>query len=171
MDAYQILGVDRSADEKTIKSSYRKLVASWHPDKFPDNEEKKKEGGLRMEKINRAWYILSDEDRKRRYDQYGEQGVGTSAASEEQLRAAGGPGMGGGFSGGEAVDVQDISDIFDAFFGGSGGRGGRGGPQQRQKNANAPIAGTLKLYLEFVDFISISYLQVTIFKLKLKYHL
>ena len=150
-DAYQVLDVDRQADQRTIKSAYRKQVAKFHPDKFPDNEAKKAEGGLRMEKINRAFYCLGDEDRKRRYDQYGEQGVGTSAASEEQLKAAGGPGMGGfggfGGAGGQQVDVGDISDIFDAFFGGAGGGAGGfggaagGGQRQRTRNPNAPVAG------------------------------
>lgn len=138
MDAYQILGVTKNADAKEIKSAYRKLIAQWHPDKFPDDEEKKKEGGIRMEKINRAYYVLSDEDRRRRYDRYGEQGVGTSAASEEQLKNAGGPGM-GGFGGADgSVDVGDISDIFDAFFGNAGGRP-RG---SRQQSVNAPLAGS-----------------------------
>ena len=149
-DAYQILEVPRGADKKDIKTSYRKAVSTWHPDKFPDDDVKKAEGNLRMEKINRAWYCLGDDDRKRRYDQYGEQGVGSSASSEEQIKAAGSP-MGGGFGGGRggAVDVNDISDIFDSFFGGSGGGGGGGfgrggGQQQRQKprNVNAPVAGT-----------------------------
>lgn len=140
-DAYQILEVPRGADKKEIKSSYRKAVSTWHPDKFPDDEKKKAEGNLRMEKINRAWYCLGDDDRKRRYDQFGEQGVGSSASSEEQIKAAGSP-MGGGFGGGgRGVDSNDVSDIFDAFFGGVSGRGGGGGAQQRQRNANAPIAG------------------------------
>jgi hypothetical protein len=73
MDAYQILGVPRGASKKDIKVAYKKLVATWHPDKFPDDPVKKKEGGLRMEKINRAYYCLEDEDRRRRYDTYGEQ--------------------------------------------------------------------------------------------------
>jgi hypothetical protein len=152
MDAYQILEIPKTATKRDVKSAYRKAVATWHPDKFPDDEEKKKEGNLRMEKINRAWFCLGDDDRRRRYDQYGEQGVGSSAASEEQLKQQGGPGMGGfgGYGpGGGNVDVQDISDIFDAFFGGvAGGAGGaRGGgaragsAQQRQRSANAPVAG------------------------------
>ena len=73
MDAYQVLEIPRSADKKEIKSAYRKAVATWHPDKFPDDEEKKREGGLRMERINRAYFCLGDDDRKRRYDTYGEQ--------------------------------------------------------------------------------------------------
>lgn len=50
-DAYQILEIPKNADKKDIKSAYKKSVAKWHPDKFPDDEEKKKEGGLRMEKV------------------------------------------------------------------------------------------------------------------------
>jgi molecular chaperone DnaJ len=153
MDAYQILEIPKSADKKQVKSAYRKAVAKWHPDKFPDDEKKKAEGGQRMEKINRAYFCLEEEDRRRRYDQFGEEGVGTSAASEEQMKAAGGPGFGGfggGGAGGQAVDVQDISDIFDAFFGGQGGgggqMGGRGGGSSRggggrTRNPNAPVAG------------------------------
>lgn len=135
-DAYQILEVPRGADKKDIKSAYRKAVATWHPDKFPDDDKKKAEGNLRMEKINRAWYCLGEDDRRRRYDQFGEQGVGSSASSEEQIKAAGSPMGGGGFGG----QTSDMSDIFDAFF---GGVSGRGGGQQRQRNANAPTAGTI----------------------------
>ena len=154
-DAYQILEVPRGADKKEIKSSYRKAVSTWHPDKFPDDEKKKAEGNLRMEKINRAWYCLGDDDRKRRYDQFGEQGVGSSASSEEQIKAAGSP-MGGGFGGGgRGVDSNDVSDIFDAFFGGVSGRGGGGGAQQRQRNANAPIAGTFNVlwHIYHINFV------------------
>jgi len=141
LDAYQILECPRSATSKEIKTAYRKLVAKWHPDKFPDDEAKKKEGGLRMEKINRAYYCLEDEDRRRRYDQFGEQGVGSSAASEEQMRAGGGPNV--GFGGGGGGDMQDVSDIFDAFFGGAAGGGFRNARSQAgpRRNANAPVSG------------------------------
>ena len=140
-DAYGVLEVPRSADQKQIKSAYRKLVGKWHPDKFPDDEVAKAAGGRRMEAINRAWFCLGDEDRRRRYDQYGEAGVGTSAASEDQLKSAGGPGMGGfGGMGGQQVDVGDISDIFESFFGGGGGMGG-GGRARQPRNPNAPVAG------------------------------
>ncbi len=139
LDAYQILECPRTADKKEIKAAYRKLVAKWHPDKFPDDEVKKIEGGRRMEKINRAYYCLEDDDRRRRYDQFGEQGVGTSAASEEQIRSGGGqPGFG---STGQ-VDMQDISDIFDAFFGGAGGGRGRSAATASRRNTNSPVSGS-----------------------------
>lgn len=86
MSAYEILGVKKEVDKKAVKSAYRKLVSMWHPDKFPDDESKKKEGGLRMERINRAYFCLEDDDRRRRYDLYGEKAVGTSASSEEKMK-------------------------------------------------------------------------------------
>ncbi len=86
LDAYGILGLTRTASKKEIKAAYRKAVGKWHPDKFTNNEEGKLEGGQRMEKINRAYFCLEDEDRKRRYDLYGEKGVGTSASSEKKLK-------------------------------------------------------------------------------------
>ena len=85
MDAYQILGVQKDAEYQVIKIAYRKLVYKWHPDRFPDNESKKEEGGYRMEIINRAWYCLSDVDRRMRYDKFGEEGIGSSASSEQDF--------------------------------------------------------------------------------------
>lgn len=151
LDAYEILGVPRTADRAAIKAAFRKQVAAWHPDKFPHDADKKREGNLRMEKINRAWYILGDEDRRKRYDLYGDKGVGTSAASEERLKRAGGPGVGGfgGFGGvdfgdfGGAVDLGDIGDLFESFFSGGGGGGGARGKATGRgaAGANAAVRG------------------------------
>ena len=85
MNAYQILEVTEDSEVKNIKIAYKKLVYKFHPDRFPNDQDMKREGGQRMEIINRAWYCLSDEDRRQRYDEFGEEGVGSSAASEQDF--------------------------------------------------------------------------------------
>ncbi len=92
MDSYQILECSRTTDKKDIKAAYRRLLVKWHPDKFvKESDAKKKEAALRMEKISRAYYTLGDDERKERYDKYGDGGVGQSESEEEQLKQAGGP--------------------------------------------------------------------------------
>ncbi|CAM9639855.1 unnamed protein product, partial [Sphacelaria rigidula] len=106
-DYYDTLGVGRSASKSELKSAFRKLARQYHPDvnDAPDAQEK-------FNEISTAYSVLSDDDKRSRYDQFGEAGVS---------------GMGGG-SGFEQVD---LSDIFDSFFGG-GGMGGGGRQQQRR---------------------------------------
>jgi molecular chaperone DnaJ len=107
-DYYEVLGVDRNADQRTIKRAFLKLARTLHPDvnKEPDAEERFKE-------VNEAYSVLSDEQKRANYDAYGD------------------PNGPGGF-GSEYVDMSDIfgegfgmSDIFESFFGGGGGRGAR----------------------------------------------
>ena len=97
-DYYEILGVARTASDAEIKRAFRKLAQQWHPDvnKDPAAQERFKE-------INEAYQVLSDPERRQRYDIFGQAGVD----------GAGGPGF-EGFGG--------FSDIFDAFFGGAGRR-------------------------------------------------
>jgi len=129
--------VSQSASASEIKSAFRQKARKLHPDVNPSADAKEQ-----FQKVNRAYEILSDPKMKQRYDQFGEAGVGSSAASE-----------GGGFGGGQQVD---LSDIFADFFGGGGmggsGRGsgfGGGGQQQRQRG---PVAGDdLRFDLE-IDF-------------------
>ncbi|BES64859.1 molecular chaperone DnaJ [Gottschalkiaceae bacterium SANA] len=105
-DYYEILGVDRSADEKQLKSSYRKLAKKYHPDLNPDD----KEAEANFKEINEAYEVLSDTDKRARYDRFGHAGV----------NGQGGPGAGGGQGGFEDI----FGDIFGDMFGGgfSGGR-------------------------------------------------
>lgn len=106
-DYYQILGVARTATDGEIKRAYRKLAQQWHPDVNADPNAHD-----RFTEINEAYQVLSDSERRGRYDMFGRAGLG-------------GPGTAGseGFGG--------FSDIFDAFFGGGTGAGGarRGRPQ------------------------------------------
>ena len=107
-DYYEILGVDKNADESTIKKAYRKVAMQFHPDRNPGDkaaEEKFKEAA-------EAYEVLSDADLKRKYDMFGERGIGTSAASDSQASSP----FGG--SGGFGQEV-DLGDIFDSFFGGA----------------------------------------------------
>merc|ERR1712228_294198 len=106
---YEILGLDKSASQQTIKKTYRKLARQLHPDKHPNEAEKYH---AKFQELQKAYEVLGDPEKKKLYDRYGEAGLKS----------------GGGMSGG--------SDIFDMFFGG-GGRGGRGGRSQRQKKAPA----------------------------------
>ena len=118
-DYYEVLGVEKNAAEAEIKKAYRKLAAKYHPDvnHEADAEEKFKE-------INEAYEVLSDADKKARYDQFGFAGV------DPNFNAAGGNPFGGGFGG--FSGFGDLGDIFGDFFGGGA---------TRTRSANAPRKG------------------------------
>lgn len=112
-DYYDVLGVKKDADKRDIKKAYRKLALKYHPDKNPskDAEEKFKE-------ISEAYAVLSDEEKRQMYDQYGHAGIDQQYSSEDIFRNAdfGDIFHGMGF---------DFQDIFNQFFGGSGFSRGR----------------------------------------------
>ncbi|MDB4533751.1 molecular chaperone DnaJ [Vicingaceae bacterium] len=115
-DYYDTLGVSKGASEAEIKKAYRKKAVQYHPDKNPDDasaEDKFKEAA-------EAYEVLSDAQKKQRYDQYGHAGMG------------GASGGGGGFGGG-GMDMDDIFSQFGDIFGGGGGRGFGGGGGRRQR--------------------------------------
>jgi len=125
-DYYKTLGVDRKASDADIKSAYRKLARKFHPDVNPNN----KEAEAKFKQINEAYQVISDPEKRKKYDELGadwEHGVSQEEMMRryaQQQRAAGaGAGGGGGadFGGG----AGDFSDFFSQFFGGGGG-GGRG---------------------------------------------
>lgn len=121
-DYYEVLGVDKSADAKTLKSAFRKRAMECHPDRHPDDPEAE----ARFKELNEAYGILSDDQKRAAYDRMGH------AAFE------GAGGMGGGAQG-----FGDFSDIFSQIFGGSAGGGfadmfggGRGGAQRQARGAD-----------------------------------
>lgn len=130
-DYYEILGCDRSADENTLKKAYRKLAVKWHPDKNPDNAE----ATQKFQKISEAYATLSDPNKRKMYDQYGQEGANMA----DQMPDGHMPGGFGGFPGGGGGGVHHMSpeeaqNLFSSFFGGSdpfggmmGGMGGVGG--------------------------------------------
>ena len=138
-DYYEVLGVSKGASDDEIKRAYRRLAKKYHPDlnKEPGAAEKFKE-------INEANEVLSDPQKRQKYDQFGFAGVDPSAAG------AGGFGDMGGFASG---DFSDLGDIFSSFFGGSmGGMGGMGGRQSRRDNS--PRRGQdkyMRMNVSFMD--------------------
>ena len=134
MDYYELLGVSRSADTAEIKKAYRKLAIKYHPDRNPDNPE----AAEKFKEISKAYEVLSDDQKRQLYDQYG----------EDAFRA-GGPGGGGG---------GDPFDIFNSFFGGGNPfEGFFGGGGQRRRSPNDPQDGNdlrYRLEIKFEDAVN-----------------
>jgi molecular chaperone DnaJ len=110
-DYYEVLGVDRGADDATLKKAYRKLAKKYHPDMNPGD----KEAEAKFKEATEAYGVLSDPDKRRQYDQFGH------AAFENGGGGAGAGGFGGfDFGGGDMGDI--FGDIFGDLFGGGGSR-------------------------------------------------
>ena len=129
-----MLGIDKNADDAAIKKAYRQQAKKYHPDLNPGD----KAAEAKFKEVNEAYEVLSDSEKKSRYDQFGHAGVDPNFG-------AGGAGSGGfgGFS-----DFGDLGDLFGSFFGGGFGGGGR------RSNPNAPRRGndaTASIILSFEE--------------------
>lgn len=146
-DYYEVLGVAKDASDSEIKKAYHKKAKKYHPDLNPDNTEAEH----KFKEANEAYEVLSDPEKKAKYDQFGHAGVDPSYG-------AGAGGFGGGFSGfgggGGGFNV-DLGDIFETFFGGGGGGFG-GFSGSRRADPNAPKQGAdirVSLVLTFMEAV------------------
>lgn len=133
-DYYEVLGVSKSASADEIKKAYRKLAIKYHPDKNPGDKEAEE----KFKEAAEAYEVLSDPDKKARYDQFGHAGMGGN----------GGFG-GGGFGGGMSMEdiFEQFGDIFGGgAFGGFGGFGGGGSRTQQVRGSNLRVR--IKINLE-----------------------
>src|SRR5690349_25002544 len=125
IDYYQVLGVNKNATEDEIKKAYRKLARKYHPDLNPNDKEANK----KFQQINEANEVLSDPEKRKKYDQYGRDWKQREEANRYQKENAGqyqrqyGAGSGQGFSGN--FSEGDFSDFFESMFGGGAGRQSR----------------------------------------------
>ena len=119
-DYYDVLGVSKTASEDEIKKAYRKMARENHPDLHPDKVEECEE---KMKEINEAYSVLSDPEKRQRYDQFGHEGMDGAEGF-------------GGFNGFSGFTGGDVGDIFDSLFGNIFGGGG-----VRTNSANAPRRG------------------------------
>ena len=133
-DYYEVLGVDKKASADEIKKAYKKLAIKYHPDRNPGD----KEAEDKFKEAAEAYEVLSDENKRARYDQFGHAGMGGAA--------------GGGY--GQSMSMDDIFSMFgDIFgghggFGGFGGFGGGGGRQQARRFRGSDLRIKVKLNLQ-----------------------
>lgn len=148
-DYYEVLEISKSASAEEIKKAYRKMAIKYHPDKNPGDKEAEE----KFKEAAEAYEVLSDDNKRARYDQFGHAGMGG---------AAGGGGF-GGFGGG--MNMEDIFSQFGDIFGGHFGGGFGGGGQRQQQARGSNLRIRIKLNLE--EMINGTQKTVKVKKMKL----
>ncbi|HZK96867.1 MAG TPA: J domain-containing protein [Prolixibacteraceae bacterium] len=140
IDYYKILGIDKTAAPKDIKSAYRKLARKYHPDLNPNDKDANKN----FQQINEANEVLSDPEKRKKYDQYGKDWQHADEfEKQKQYQEQSSASRGSGFSGGQS---GDFSDFFESMFGGAAGGSSRGRQARyRGEDFNA------ELHLDLID--------------------
>jgi len=139
IDYYKILGIDKTASEKDIKSAYRKLARKYHPDLNPNNKDANKN----FQQINEANEVLSDPEKRKKYDQYGKDWQHADEfEKQKQYQDQAFNSRGSGFSGGQS---GDFSDFFESMFGGAASSGRGRQAKYRGEDFNA------ELHLDLID--------------------
>jgi molecular chaperone DnaJ len=136
-DYYEVLGINKESDPKEIKKAYRKLAKEYHPD-----HNKSEDAETKFKEVQEAYEILSDDSKKRAYDQYGHAGAQGFGG-----QYGGGQAGAQGFGGGAPFDMGDLGDIFGSFFGGGGGMGGFGGGRSSNEGESLRYA----IRLDFME--------------------
>ncbi len=133
-DYYEVLGVSKTASADEIKKAYRSLAKKYHPDLHPDNRE---EAEAKFKEISEAYEVLSDPDKRGRYDQYGFAGVNNDFGA-------------GGFDMSDFTHGDDLSDILNDLFGGM-----FGGGRRSSRNPNGPRQGDSLRYDLEIDLLDV----------------
>lgn len=156
-DYYQILGVPRTASEKDIRQAYRKLARKYHPDVNPND----KVAAEKFKEIQNAYEVLSDADKRKKYDQFGEAwqyadqaGAGFRPSYGGQTSRPQGYGRAGAgrtqydFGQGGSTEEFDLGDVFERIFGGVGGAAGRAGRAARTATKGEDLEQPVEISLE-----------------------
>ncbi len=149
IDYYKVLGVDKKASEADIKKAYRKLARKHHPDLNPDDKESQQN----FQRINEANEVLSDREKRKKYDKYGKEWQHADAYEEAQKRQSASGGFGGGFGGGRPqqgsgnFSESEFSDFFESMFGGAAGGSRRSSGRSSRQFKGQDFNATLRLNL------------------------
>ncbi len=139
MDYYKILGINKNASAEEIKKTYRKLARKLHPDLNPND----KDAHVKFQQINEANEVLSDPEKRKKYDQYGEHWE-HGEEYEQARRTQSRPGNPGGQTFSGDFDESDFSDFFASMFGGATGGSNRAQTKFRGQDFNTELAITLE---------------------------